>query len=551
MQWLAASNRIRRLPRYREVANIFIKHGFGFIFQRFSFGNRNIRLADQSKQASIPFRLRKAFEELGPTYVKLGQLLSTRPDLLPPAYIKEFERLQDDVAPLPLPVLLEVLQKEGIDLDRDFVSFNPQPIAAASIAQVHEGVLPSGQRVVIKVQRPGVDKTVESDLGIMMELAKLLEKRSSWGRLYRVSEVVEELGEALINELDFRKEAKNADIFYHNFKGDRHVQVPRVFWELSNRRVLTLEYLEGIKISDFSALRQAGYDHEKIAAHLVEALFKQVYEFGFFHADPHPGNIAVAPGEKIIFYDFGQVGAIDQFTREKAINMVIGMMRYDVNAVTRSMMSIALSNQHVNFDEIRHDVARLQQKYYGLPLSEINIAEALSELLELSVKHQMRLPAELSLMIKMLMTIESIAAQLDSRLSILDIAEPYGKKLLWQKYSPERLKTEILEVMLDYAEVSRKLPRDFHNVLKTLDEGEFRIKMEHHNLNRLTSRIDVSSNRLSLAIILASIIIGTALVVNQSGSKILTRIPLVQGGFVVGIILGLFLTYSILRSGRY
>lgn len=396
-----------------------------------------------------------------------------------------------------------------------------------------------------------MDKTVESDLGIMMELAKLLEKRSSWGRLYRVSEVVQELGEALLNELDFQKEAKNADIFYHNFKHERNVLVPRVFWELSSRRILTLEYLDGIKISDFISLRQAGYNNERIAAHLVEALFKQVYEFGFFHADPHPGNIAVAPGEKIVFYDFGQVGVIDQFTREKAINMVIGMMRYDVNTVTRSLMSIALSSQHVNYEEIRHDVARLQQKYYGLPLSEINVAEALSELMELSVKYQMRLPAELSLMVKMLMTIEGITAQLDPRLSILDVAEPYGKKLLWKKYSPERLKKEMLEVMIDYAEVSRKLPRDLHNVLRSMDEGEFRIKMEHHNLKRLTSRIDVSSNRLSLAIILASIIIGTALVVNQSGSQILTRIPLVQGGFVVGIILGLFLTYSILRSGRY
>jgi len=312
-----------------------------------------------------------------------------------------------------------------------------------------------------------------------------------------------------------------------------------------------LQYVGGVKISDFIGLRQCNYDTGKIAARLVDALFKQVYNFGFFHADPHPGNLAIGEGEKIVFYDFGQVGTIDQVTREKGMNMIIGMMRYDVNAVTRSILDIAIASKPVNYGEFRHDVARLQQKYFGLPLSQIHVAQALAELLDLSLAYQMRLPVELSLLIKMLMTVENIAAQLDPNLSIVNIAEPYGRKLLIKKYSPANLRKGLAEIALDYAEVGKELPREIHNILKSLEEGELKIKLEHANIIRLISRIDLMSNRLALAIILGSTIIGTSLVAYRSTNHILNRIPLVECGFIVSLIVSLFLVYSILRSGKF
>ncbi|MEN6328494.1 MAG: AarF/ABC1/UbiB kinase family protein [Syntrophomonas sp.] len=547
-------DQLSHLPRYREIANILIKHGFGSIFDRlprFGFRNRKEHEITSGKPGAnnMARRLREAMEELGPTFIKLGQLLSTRPDLLPPEYINEMEKLQNEVPPFSHEKLLEILKSEGVDLQRDFSWFNPEPLAAASIAQVHEAVLKNGQKVVLKVKRPGIERTMESDLDILIELSYLLERRNNWARMYRISEIIMELGQALRNELDFRKEARNADIFHRNFQGDENVIIPRVIWEYSSSGVLTLEYVEGVKISDFINLKKGNYDMRKIAGHLVEALFKQIYEHGFLHADPHPGNIAITAGEKIIFYDFGQVGIVDEIIKEKGINLIVNMMRYDTNGVSRALLDIGIGSQYVNQEELRRDVSRLQQKYYGLPLAEINVGEALRELIDLSMKYQMRLPAELSLMVKMLMTVENLVAQLDPQLSIVDIAEPYGKKLMIKRFLPENLKRETAEFILDYVRLLKAFPREFDNLLRILEAGELKIKMEHGNLKPLIARADIISNRVSLAIILASIIVGTSLLAGNSSG--LSSIPLVDVGFALAMILGLFMVYSIIRSGHY
>lgn len=545
--------KINHLPRHREVVNVLIKHGFVPAINRFSW-RRLFKLYDPAldvKQETFPRRLRGALEELGPTYIKLGQLLSTRPDILGPEYIKELEKLQNEVPPFSFAELKKICAEEGIDIDNDYKEFIPEPIAAASMAQVHVAYLHSGDKVVVKVQRPNIDKIIATDLEILKEVSFLLEKRTAWGRFYRVSEIIDEIAEAIKNELDFNKEARNADKFYNMYKKASYVKIPKVYWELSTKRVLTLEYVEGIKVSDFINLKRANYDTEKIASHLVEALFKQIYEYGFFHADPHPGNIAIGANETIIFYDFGQVGTVEDTLKEKGTKLLIGMMRYDANEVTRLLLEIAIGSQNVDKEEFRRDVSRLQQKYYGLPLSEINIGEAISELIEVSMKHKMRLPPELSLLVKMAITLESIVSQLDPNLSIVDIAEPYGKRLVAKKFSPQNIKNVVEEVALNYGETARNLPKHIDAILSLLEEGELKVRTEHSNLNKLSSRLDIMSNRLSLAIIVASLVIGTALVFDKTSSLFLDKIPLVEIGFAAAIILGLFLAYSILKSGRY
>ncbi len=549
-------NTVRHLPRYREVANVFIKYGFASVYDRLNLPfisprRREDKIDDRLQQKNAARRLRAAFEELGPTFIKMGQLLSTRADWLNPEYIKELENLQDNVPPFPWEEVKKILSEEGMDIEKNFSYFNPCPIAAASIGQVHEGTLATGERVVVKVKRPGIDEMVKTDLEILREISVWLERRSEWIKFYKLSEVIDELGQALMNELDFEKEARNIEIFHRNFKTVDTVVIPAVFWSYSGKRVVTMEYVEGVKISDFASLKQHHYDTRRIASHIVKALYLQIYVHGFFHADPHPGNMAVSSGEKIIFYDFGQVGVIDEYDRDKYMILVIGMMNHDVTGVTRALLEIADNTSHVSVEELRRDVANLSRKYYGLPLSQINIGEALAELIDLSAQYRVRLPAELSLLVKMLMTIESTLALLDPTISLVDIAEPYGKRALRERYSGNRIKQELGEILMDYGNIIRTLPRDISNTLKKINDGQIIIKMEHHRLEKLGTKMDLISNRLSLAIILASLIIGTSLFVNMSGSGIAARIPIAELGFALAVILGLFLAYSILRSGRF
>lgn len=547
---------LEHLNRYKEVANIFIKHGFGFLFDRVSlnniFGFFKSRTRNQDNDVfTRPQRFRMALEESGPTYIKIGQLLSTRPDLLGKSYIEELGKLQDQVPPISSTEVIRVLMHNGLDPERDFKHFDPVPIAAASIAQVHSACLHDGQKVVVKIQRPGIKKIIHTDLAILADLSRLLEKRTEWGRFYHISEIVEELGRAIKSELDFMNEGRNAEIFAENFRREGNVIIPRIYWDYSSENILVMEHVAGIKIIDFANLKKSNMNNKLIAERLLKALFLQIFIHGFFHADPHPGNIAISAEQKIIFYDFGQVGSIDHVLKEKCVDLIISMMRYDVSGVTDALLSIAIGSQGVNRADLIRDIARLEQKYYGLPMAQIKLGESLSELLEISTRYQVRIPPELSLLAKMLMTVESIIVQLDPTLSIVDIAEPYGRRLMMRRYSPRQLSKKSLDVALDYARLVQKMPHQTDNLMRLLNEGEFSVKMEHLNLKPIASRIEMLSNRLSVAIILAAIIIGSALAMDRSGTNLINRIPLVEIGFSIAVILGLSLTYSILKSGRY
>lgn len=556
MNWGSGVTHLNHIGRYREIANVMIKHGFGFLFDRLSLQKivgrwKSPGVGEGGPGPGTPQRLRIALVELGPTFVKLGQLLSIRPDLLGPEYIAELEKLQNEVPPVSFQAVMAVCRESGIEVEQAFAFIDPVPLAAASIAQVHRAVLNSGEEVVLKVQRPGIAKAIETDLLILADMGRLLEKRTAWGSLYRVSGIVAELSEAVRRELDFEQEARNADIFFTNYRDDPHVLIPRVYWDYTNQRVLTLEYIGGIKISDFNALRASNLNTADIAQSLLASLYTQIYERGFFHADPHPGNISVSPTGQIIYYDFGQVGVLDQVLKEECINLLLGMMDYDAEAVTRALLAIGIGTQYIRRAELIRDVARLEKKYYGMPLPQIKLGEAMAELLELSTRYQVRIPAELSLVVKMLMTIESIVTQLDPQISLVKIAEPYGKRVLLQRYSPWRLATLIRRSVADYARLVRGLPDELEKILVLVSEGEIKLKLEIINMEKVAAKFDVMSNRLSLAIILGSLLMGTALLADKANSVLLTRLPVVELGFLAAFILGLVLTWSIIKSGRF
>ncbi|MGE5454641.1 MAG: ABC1 kinase family protein [Methylocystaceae bacterium] len=537
--------------RFHEVSNILAHHGFGFIFDRYSLAAyRRRRDAGQVMLWSGPERLRMALEELGPTFIKLGQLLSTRPDVLPIPYIVELEKLQNSVAPFGFTEVLQVLKDEGIDL-ADFAYLEPEPLAAASIGQVHRATLHSGKEVVLKVQRPGVRRIVETDLQILHRLAAQMEKRTSWGRLYQPKAIMQEFSAALLRELDYDREGKNAETFYQNFKSHPGVIIPRVEWEYTTPRVLAMQYVSGIKVSDIEALKSSGLNLKKIATNIVEALFSQYYDHGFFHADPHPGNLAVAPGEKIIFYDFGQVGVVDQYIKEQTVDLVLAMSRYDASGVVRTLVNIGSSGEPVAREELQRDISRLQKKYYGVPMARINLGEAISELIDVSMRHQIRIPAELSMVAKMGMTVEGLVTQLDPHLSIVEVAEPLARRVILGRLKPSRVKNDVRDLLLDGIGLAREFPRQAHSLITQLEEGDLKIRLEHSNLRRLINTMDIIANRIALAIITGSIIMGTSLLAKQGYNASWHGISLVVVGFFFAVVLGMFLIYSIIRSGRY
>ncbi len=546
---------LKRLPRYREVANVLVKNGFGFMVNSVGYrhpwllryGGRNyVSLGD-----SLPKRLRLVCEELGPTFVKMGQLLSTRADILGPDYICELEKLQDEVPPIAFEEVAAVMMGEGLDIKTVFAAIEAVPIAAGSIGQVHRAQLKSGEQVIVKVRRPGIDQQVAIDLAIIMDLAHYAERHQSWAHHYRVSELVEELGIAIRNEMDFRKESLNAQRFLENYANNPHVIIPRVYCQYSSEKVLVMEYVPGIKTSDINLIRTSGLKVKAVVKNLAECLFQQIYVDGLFHADPHPGNIAIAEGEAIVLYDFGQVGFVDRLTRDKYIDLVIGMMRYDIDGVTRALLSIASDDQTVNLSNLRRDVSRLAQKYYGVPLTGIDLGAALREILDLSVQHRLRMPTEMTLMVKMLLTMESILTMLDPGISLVDIARPYGKKALKERYSLRRIAAEARAIALESSDIARTLPRSVSNMVKQLEDGELQIKMEYSNLRDLMIRIDIVSNRICLAIVMSSILMGCSLIVDQAETYFLRHFPLVEVGFILAVLIGLYLAYSIIRSGRY
>lgn len=546
---------MKRLPRYREVANVLVKNGFGFVVNSVGYRHpwllRNSNRDYMAASDSLPRRLRQVCEELGPTFVKLGQLLSTRADLLSPEYICELEKLQDDVPPISYEQIEAVLIEAGLDKNLVFSAFATTPLAAGSIGQVHRAEIQTGEQVIVKVRRPGIEQQVAVDLAIILDLAHYAERHQRWAKYYRVSELIEELGIAISNEMDFRKEARNAQRFLENFAHHPHVIIPRVYWQYCSEKVMVMQYIPGIKISDLSQIHSAGYNVGTIVEHLAECLFQQIYVDGLFHADPHPGNIAIAEGDAIVLYDFGQVGFVDRLTRDKYIDLVIGMMRYDTDGVTRALLAIAIDDEPVQLHNLRRDVGRLAQKYYGVPFAGIKIGEALREILELSVKHRLRMPAEMTLMVKMLLTMESLLTALNPGISLVDIAKPYGKKAIKERYSLKHLSSEFRAVALDFTDIASTLPRSLSNMVKQLEDGELQIKMEYSNLRDMMVRIDIVSNRICLAIVMSSILIGCSLIVDQSATYFLRHFPLVEVGFILAVLIGLYLAYSIIRSGRY
>ena len=559
MVFAKLKRRYKNINRLRQIVNILIKYGFDYFVKQLgltnliSKGGKILKLKP-SKIALLPLpvRVRLALEELGPTFVKLGQILSTRPDLIPLDYIEELQKLQDKVPPFAYEQVEQIIKRElGAKVLEIFESLEQKPFAAASLGQVHQAILKDGEKVVVKVQRPDIEKIIETDLDILFRLARLTEKHIPDSRLYDPVGIVEEFAKAIRLELDYGTEGRNAERFKKNFEGDETIYTPKIYWESSSKRILTMELIEGIKINNLKKLDKAGYNRKKIAENGAKAFMKQILIDGFFHADPHPGNMLVMKEGIIGFMDFGMMGRLDEEMREKGLDLFIAIMERNPNKIINEMLDLGIAPSEIDLPSLKIDIREMLDQYYDKSLKENKLGELISQLVEISIKYHIKMPAEFALLGKSLITIEGIGSELDPDFNLAEIAKPYAKDLILERKSPQRLFTKLLNDLSELYNLIILIPRQLNKTLKKMEKGTFKLEFQHRGLENLISALDKSTNRLSYSLILAAIIIGSSLIMQTDKGPHFMGFPVIGVlGFLISGVLGLGLVIMILRSGK-
>lgn len=557
--------RVRRtyqnIQRLKDIANILIKHGFGSLVDQLnlhhyiSIGKRIIPFKKYELEREIhtvPERLRLAFEELGPTFIKLGQVLSSRPDLIPQDFAEEFRKLQDAVPPFSASEARRHIEDElHAPLDKIFSSFDDMPSAAASIAQVHNATLITGERVIVKVQRPGLREKLSSDINILFYLANLIEKYLTHGKLYNPTGIVEEFSKTIKRELNFNLEGSNAAKFKENFKGDNTVYIPKVYWDYTTNDILTMERIDGIPIHEIKRIEEAGHDKKIIAKNGVNAFLRQILELGLFHADPHPGNFLIMQDGRIGIVDFGIVGRADEDVMESLANTFLAIIDRDYDRLVSEYIRLGLLAEDIDIKSFKSDLRDLIEPYYGKALRQIQAGKVLSDMLQIAIQYKAKVPNDLILLGKTLITIEGLARNLDPDIMVIEEAKPFASDLIKRRMSPLYQMTKAYKTFGDLSDILKEIPLQVSSILKKVIKDRLRIEFAHSGLDRLIRDMDKSSNRLSFALIISAIVIGSSIIMLSGKGPLLFGFPMLGViGYMVAGLLGLWLAISILRSGR-
>jgi ubiquinone biosynthesis protein len=539
---------LRELPRLREIGGVLFRHGFGHMAQRLHLpGVRLWQRYHPTPEAlpfSLPQRLRMIFEDLGPTFIKLGQLLSIRRDLLPEEYIAEFEKLQDAVPPVPFPEVVGLLQEEfRRDVKEVFEEFISEPVASASIAQAHLARINTGEEVIVKVQRPRIRETILHDIAIMEHLSRLLVRHIPEARLYNPVGLVEEFRKTILRELDFQREGRNTDRLRHNMQEVEGVRIPHVFWEYSTPRVLTVEYVVGQGLRE--AIARPAEDRHRIATHLYTAFLKQIFEDGFFHGDPHPGNLLFSADGTACLLDFGIVGRID---RERLVglgSMFLAVMDQDVEAFLDECTALGLMPAELNRQESQSEIEELLAEYFDLPLGEISLGQILGTLFELGRKHRLRVPSNLVVLGKTFLTLEAVIRAIDPGFALIDGARWEVERLVRGRLSPDALLRTGRRATRRLYHTAQRLPQRFERVLQRLEEGRVRVELMPGTEAHVLQQWERMWNRAIRGAVVCALIIGGSLLVQA-------RIgPLASGLSVLGLLgygLALALGFPLLHT---
>jgi ubiquinone biosynthesis protein len=553
--------RIRHLGRYKEVAAVLARNGFGFILVEtglsdlLPFASRFMPNLETGESKSVGQRIRQVIEELGPTFIKMGQIASTRPDVVPAGIIAELEKLQDNVPSFPFSEVREIIQEElGIQIEKIFINFEEIPLAAASIGQVHRAVLISGETVAVKVQRPHVSAIIETDLEILMDIAGLAEQRFDWARRYKITEIIDEFAKSLRAELDYTIEGKNAEKMARQFLDNAKIRIPKIYQDYSTQKVLTMEYIQGTKLSQTERLIELGYDTSEIAKQIVEAILQQILIDGFFHGDPHPGNILVLSDQVITFLDFGMVGRLTPQMKYHFASLVIGMIRKNTDEIIRVILDMGIAPSDISISRLHSDVDALKDKYLDIALSQVSLGQAVNELFTVAFNHRIRIPSDLTLLGKSLLTLEGSVEKLAPELSVMDIARPFGYKLLRERYRFSSITKTAFEKLNEYVDILLDLPKLIKEISHNLKDGNMRVEVRIPEISLILKKLDRISNQLSFSIVMLSfsILMMGIIIASALGEQLfIWHFSAVDLGFMLASLMFVWLLVSILRSGRF
>ncbi len=564
--WSFRRRRFRDLPRIGRIIAVASRHGFGQLvdqmgLQRFvSVGRRIVtfkKLPPLDHRVSAPERLRLMLEDLGPTFIKLGQVLACRPDMLPIEYARELSKLTDSVPAFSSSEAQKIIEQElHAPVTRIFKDFDKAPVAAASIAQVHRAWLLDGSEVIVKVQRPGIDRIIERDISIMRGIADLIEARVPEMAPYNVPGIVDEFARTINRELDFNIEAANAHQLRNNFEHSDVLYIPQVHAEFSSKRVLVLEKIDGIRIDDLDRISQAGFNSKDIALKGASAFFKMVLQDGLFHADPHPGNIFVLSDGRLGLVDFGIMGRVTEENMEHFASVFLALAERDYDALVRQYVNLGfISEESVDVEkfqrEMKEDLAELLEPYYGMQVKQIDFGAYIDRVTHLLIRHQLRMPQNLYLMDKALITLEGILKQLDPEFNYFEAAKPYVVELIRRRRNPIRAAKMIRKNMVDLTDAAMLLPGQIRSAFRKFMRGDFRVNIHHEDLKQAIRDIDKSSNRLAFSIITAAIIVASSIIIHAGKGPVLFGLPMFGLiGYVIAALLGIWLLIGILRSGQ-
>ncbi|MDX2497447.1 MAG: AarF/UbiB family protein [Desulfobacterales bacterium] len=550
----------RNLNRYRQILAVLFKYGFGDLIELLKIEQYievGLQLISRNRRSRVEKlsraeRVRMAFEELGPTYVKLGQVLSTRPDLVPADLTNELSKLQDNVPPFAFSAAKKIIETElGSPLEELFDFFDEVSFASASIGQVYKAGLKDGEVVAVKVQRPGIKKIIEVDLEIMLHLAMLVERNIKEIAPFRPVKIIEEFARTLEKEIDYTLEATSMERFARHFLNDPTTYIPKVFRDTTTEHVLTMELVDGIKVSEIDRLDAAGLDRKTITVRGADFYLKQVFDFGFFHADPHPGNIFILPDNVICLLDFGMTGSVDRQTRENFVDLIDSVAHRHEAKTTQVLLKLTSWDDEPDIRQLERDVTDFMGQHLYKPLKNIEVSKLLNHLLELISRHRLMIAPDIFLMMKAMATIEGVALVLDPDFDMIAQTAPFIRRIKLSRFHPERIAEDLIQLVSEMLQFAEKFPKDMLEIARLIRQQKLSLKMEHKGFDAMLATHDRISNRISFSIIIAALIIGSALIV-------ISEIPpLFYGISLIGIVLfstaaimGIWLLVAILRKGR-